>query len=183
MAGVTTCVVLLRGINVGGNNRLAMSGFRAAVEAAGGRDVATLQASGQAVARIDSSDEDAVAAAVGEQLQQRFGLTVEVSVRTADHLSQVVAANPYPELVVTPKQLHVVFLDATPDPDAVALVGTRHGDDEFSVGDRVLYLAFRRQSHDSPLLGPLKALNRGTGTARNWATVTKLEELARSRKG
>jgi len=178
---VTTCIVLLRGINVGRNNRLKMDDFGTAVAAAGGAQVRTLLASGQAVARVgDPFSEKAFADRVGHELQDRFGLGVAVTVRTGEHLAQVVRGNPYPRLEATPKQLHVVFLDAVPDPETVALIGTRHGDDEFTVGDRVLYLAFSRQSHDSPLIAALRALNGGAGTARNWATITKLDALVRS---
>jgi len=179
--GVTTCIVLLRGINVGKNNRLKMEDFRTAVEAAGGRNVLTLLASGQAVAKVQEPfSENAFAEQVGRELRDRFGLSVAAAVRTGEHLAQVIEANPYPHLVATPKQLHVVFLDVAPDPETVTLIGTRHGDDEFAVGDRVLYLAFSRQSHDSPLVGALRALNGGAGTARNWATITKLDTLVRS---
>jgi uncharacterized protein (DUF1697 family) len=183
---VTTCIVLLRGINVGGNNRVPMAELRDLLTSLGARNVATYLQSGQAVVDVDDADAvdvGGLAARVEAALTERLGLQVRALVRTADELEAVVAANPYPERVATPKQLHVVFLDAAPDPATVADVGTRFGEDEFTVGDTalaVLYLSYSGRSIDSPMNKAVAKL-KGLQTARNWTTVQKLQDLCRAR--
>src|SRR5699024_4591350 len=49
---------------------------------------------------------------------QRFGFDVPVVVRTAAHLSGVIAANPDPEAAAKPTTLHVTFFASEPDTSA-----------------------------------------------------------------
>jgi uncharacterized protein (DUF1697 family) len=172
----TRLVVLLRGINVGGRNRIPMAELRTLLTELGASSVATHLQSGQAVLDVADDEVGGFAGRVHEQIQRRLGLDIDVLVRTREELAAIVAANPYPRLESTPKRLHVSFLDRTPDPETVAAAGTAHGGDEFAVGDRVLYLAFSGSSHDSPLLPVLRRLG-GVQTARNWTTVTAVMGL------
>jgi uncharacterized protein (DUF1697 family) len=178
---VSEVVVLLRGINVGRGNRLAMADWRALLVDLGGSRPKTYLQSGQAAVTLSAEVSAAdFAVTMHDGLVEQFGMDVAVMVRDAAHIEAVIAANPYPERVATPKQLHVVFLDTTPSADAVAQVGSRHGDDELSIGDGVIYASYARQSNDSPLLPALKKLAKN-GTARNWTTVLALRDLLASR--
>ena len=108
-----------------------------------------------------------------------------VLVLTRDELAQVIRDNPYPD-EPNPKAVHAVFLAEPPGPEQVAAVaeaeqkaaGKGSRDTARYVG-RVLYLhtpdGFGRSELAIQLgrrAGPLSA--KGAGTARNWATVTKL---------
>ncbi len=172
--------VLLRGINVGGRNRVPMADLKALLTDLGATSVTTYLQSGQAVVDLAPAQVDGFGERVHAGLRERLGLDLAVFTRTPAELAAVEAGNPYPHLVPTPKRLHAVFLDHAPDAAKVTAVGTRHGDDEFTVGDRVLYLAFSGSSHDSPLVGALRRLG-GVGTGRNWTTVLKLIELTGAR--
>jgi len=165
--------VLLRGVNVGRGNRIAMRDLVLLLEGLGCGGVVTHGGSGNAVVDADPAGLPERV----EQALQQFGLPVRVLVRTADELAAVVAANPFPELVERPKQLHVAFLDTQPAAEVVDQVGRRHGDDELVVGDRAVYLAFTASSHDSPLQPALARLG-VVLTARNWSAVTKVLALA-----
>lgn len=194
-------VVLVRGINVGRAKQVAMTDLRAAVEAAGGTGVRTYLRSGNAVADVDPAvdpdvdpdvdpavdpavDPDvaggpaAFGPAVEQALLARTGVSARVLVVTAAHLRAVAAANPFPELAATGTQLHVLFCETPPDAaDVQARLGLRHGDDELSVGDRVVYVAYRGgRSSGSPLEKVLPRLGVVT-TARNWTTVQALLAL------
>jgi uncharacterized protein (DUF1697 family) len=169
-------VVLLRGVNVGRNNRIAMSDLRRVLEGLGAADVVTYLQSGNAVV---TAEQAGLAERIEKALRDELGLDVRVLVRSGDELARVIAANPYAERTVqAPKSVHVAFLDAQPDPEVVRSVGTRHGEDEFTVGERVLYLRYAATSHDSPLNKALRGLG-GTSTARNWTTVTAMDALVR----
>ena len=174
---MATVVVLLRAVNLGTHNRLPMARLREILTDLGAREVRTHLASGQAVVRVDATAVGGLADTVHDALAQHLHLDIAVLTRTPAELAAVIADNPYPQLVDTPKRLHVVFLDATPDPALVDRVGRRHDPDEFTVGDRVLYLAYAGTSRDSPLGAVLRRLG-GVQTARNWTTVTALATLA-----
>ena len=165
------CAVLVRGVNVGGRNRLPMHVLTTAVQAAGATSVSTYLNSGNAVC---DADPDGLAAAV----QAALPLDVRVLVRTAAELADAVAANPFPDRTSEPKRLHVAFLSEQPSPTAVAELGERHGADRMVVGDRIAYLAYGGGSQESTLTGAL--LERRlevVASARNWTTLRKLAEL------
>lgn len=174
-------VVLVRGINVGKAKQVAMSDLVTALEEVGGTGVRTYLRSGNAVMDVDPTVAgrlEALAPAAEQALLEHSRVSARVLVVTADHLRAVAAANPFPDLEPTPKQLHVLFCETQPDAaDVEARLGLRHGDDELAVGDRVVYVAYRSgRSIDSPLNPVLTKLG-VTTTARNWTTVQALLSL------
>lgn len=86
-------VALLRGINVGRNNRVGMGPLRSMMEKAGFEDVKTHLQSGNVVYTTDKS-----AAAAAKEIEKgmaaELGVAVPVLVRTRDELAAVVAADP-----------------------------------------------------------------------------------------
>jgi uncharacterized protein (DUF1697 family) len=177
-------VALLRGINVGGV-KLAMSDLRAVLSSLGYADVSTYIQSGNALFSADGTGTGALAADIEAALDKRLGLRPRVVVLTRDELAQVIRDNPYPE-EPNPKALHAVFLGEEPGPERVAAVAAaeqRAADkgcrDTARFAGRVLFLhtpdGFGRSELAVQLSrgsGPMSA--KGAGTARNWATVTKL---------
>ena len=176
---LTRCAVLLRGINVGRHNQLPMADLRSLLTDLGAYEVVTHLRSGQAVVSVPVVEVERLAGRVEAALRERAGLRVAVLTRTAAELADLVANNPYPHLAATPDRLHAVFLAAQPDPARVAAIGTKHGGDEFIVGDRALYVAYAAGSYAAPVGKALAKLG-GVQTARNWRTTLKLAELAAS---
>jgi uncharacterized protein (DUF1697 family) len=170
---VDRCAVLLRGVNVGKHNRIAMTDLRPLLERCGAHDVVTYLQSGNAVVSAEPAD---LGPRVEEALAAELGLRVRVLTRTASELEAVVAANPFPEKVATPKLLHVAFLEHPADPALVEAFGHRHGEDEIALGKRDLYLSYATRSFDSPINKVLLQLD-GVVTTRNWTTVLKLRDL------
>ncbi len=171
---MTTRIVLVRGINVGGHNRLPMADLRDVLSELGCRDVQTYLQSGNAVVTAGPKN---LAPRIEDALRQRLALDIRVIVITAAELRAITQANPFPERDPTPKKLHVTFFDAPLDPAKIKEIGTTHGDDEVAIGNRVLYLSYSDMSHNSPLTAALRRIG-GVSTARNWTTVTKLIDLA-----
>ena len=170
----TRCAVLLRGVNVGKHNRIAMADFRALLEGVGATDVRTLLQSGNSGVTADPTG---LEEKVEHALREQVGLNVRVLVRTLDQLEQVVAECPFPEKAASdPKMLHVAFLEHPADPDTVAAFGLRHGDDEIALGEKDLYLSYAKSSFDSPINKVLTKLA-GVASTRNWNTVLKLRDL------
>ncbi|MFL5954739.1 MAG: DUF1697 domain-containing protein [Gaiellaceae bacterium] len=163
-------VVLLRGVNVGGNRRLPMHELRATLAAAGFRDVRTHLQSGNAI--LDSS---AKPARLVRELEALLG--VQVVVRTRDELADVVARDPFGETATNGSRFFVTFLSGEPKPVA----GLESGDGElFVVSGREVYSWLPEGIRDSQRARLLTEGRLGVvPTTRNWNTVTKLLELAR----
>jgi uncharacterized protein (DUF1697 family) len=178
---MTTFVALLRGINVGRANRIAMADLRDLVSSLGHREVRTLVNSGNVVFTAeDEADPATVAAGLEEALATRLRVAVPVVVRTGPQMAGVVARNPFPAAAATPKLLHVAFLAAAPGPDRVAaLQEVERGEDDFRVIGTEVYLHYPLGLSGAVFLASgLDRVLGVTATARNWNTVTRLAELA-----
>jgi uncharacterized protein (DUF1697 family) len=168
--GMPTHVALLRGINVGGRNKVAMADLRAVVESLGFADVATYVQSGNVVFTAKAPKARAIEAALDEQL----GVSCSVVVLSRDELARVVADNPFPG-ERDGKHLHAVFSAGEPDAAAVdAALEKVGGDDEARIVGGTLYLHTPNGLGRSKLAAELARRGPKDGTARNWTTVTKL---------
>lgn len=186
---MTVYVALLRGINVGGHNKIAMADLRGVVADLGHGDVATYVNSGNVVLSSARTDEERLGGELADAVRERLGVAPEVLVRPAAELERVVAANPYPG-EPDPKKVHAIFLPAPPDDDArralataLERAGERGSRDEAEVVGRVLYLHTPDGFGRSVLADLLARGATRAGTARNWATVTKLLDMCRALGG
>ena len=174
-------IVLLRGINIGSRNRIAMPELREALEAAGFDDVQTYVQSGNVVLSSSKSAAE-VARACERQIEKSFGLDIDVVTRTRAQLAKVVEANPLAKVAKDPKRYQVSFLSA-----ALPAELRRKLEDAAAEQERVVFsgreiYAWHPAGIGRSRLWTLLA-GRGLGvtaTARNWTTVTKLLELADS---
>ena len=174
-------VALLRGINVGGNKRVAMADLRRLTESRGHDDVETLLQSGNVVFTSSRRSAQALADELSSAIAEELNMDVKVLVRTGADLARVVAENPFPEAVDEPKTLHVAFLSENPSRSAIAGIDRDAlGKDDFSLAEGVVYLRYAGGMQGSPLTKHLTEKKLGvTMTARNWSTVTKLAEMTR----
>lgn len=171
-------VGLLRGVNVGGNNRVPMAPLRSALTAAGLDGVATYLQSGNVLA--DHDDPERFGWVVREVIAESFGLDITVIVRSGAELADVLAWDPFPQAAQEhPKLVHVSFLADPPDSERLArLHDLDAGSDEWVIRDRELVINYDGSSHDSSFgRGLAKLLGTGV-TARNWSTVRALVEMA-----
>jgi uncharacterized protein (DUF1697 family) len=185
---VPTHVALLRGINVGGHNKVAMADLRDIVSSLGHTDVATYIQSGNVVFTSTSGDTGGLADALEEQISQRLGLRPSVMVLSRDELNQMIADNPYPQ-EPNPKFVHAIVRRATMSADGIAAVAAaqqrvsgKGSRDEATVIGRALYLhtpdGFGRSELAVQLTKPATATSPDpAGTARNWSTVLKLQAM------
>src|SRR3990172_4148776 len=107
-------VALLRGIDVGGKNRLPMKDLVAVFGRAGCRDVRTYIQSGNVVFRADRALAPRIPVAIAQAIADRFGLRVPVVTRTAVELCAVARGNPFLKPDADPGALHVAFLADRP---------------------------------------------------------------------
>ncbi len=176
--GDGTYVALLRGINVGGKNKLPMRGLAAIFEAAGCRDVRTYIQSGNVVFRAE--DVSGLAATVSAAIAAAFGIKVPVILRSAAEMAAAVAANPFFEAGVAEEMLHVYFLADLPLDEAVERLDLKQSPgDTFAVAGREIYLLLPDGTARTKLTNAYfdKAL-RTISTLRNWRTVKVLAVMA-----
>src|SRR5687767_12509892 len=107
-------IVLLRGINLGARNRIAMPALREALAGAGFDDVSTYLRSGNVVLSSHAAP-DAVARACERRIADDLGLEIPVVVRTAAELAAVVRRNPLADVATDPRRHQVSFLSARLD--------------------------------------------------------------------
>jgi len=184
---VATHIALLRGINVGGRNKVAMADLRAVVAGLGHADVVTYIQSGNVVFTSGESDAEALATALEEAIAGSLGVKPAVVVLSRDDLARAVRDNPYPD-EPNPKLVHAVFFRRQVPAGAADAIeaGQRRaaerggGQDDARIVGGTVFLhtpgGFGRSELALFLLGR-SASPVAAGTARNWSTVTKLLDL------
>jgi uncharacterized protein (DUF1697 family) len=174
-------VSLLRGVNVGGHNKIKMDALRDLYLSLGLGDPRTHIQSGNVIFETKAKDLDALAKRVSAAIEQTLGVRSEVILRTTAELLDVIARNPFATRSdVASNKLVVDFLASDPGPDARDRIGKlQGGPEELYLDGRELYIYFPNGQGRSKLQPA--AIDRALkvpATARNWNTVTKLLELA-----
>ena len=172
-------ISLLRGVNVGGHNKIKMDALRALYESLKLRDPQTYVQSGNVVFRSAIEDTGEVGARIEEGIAERLGLSVGVVMRTGKDLIDVTRKNPFLGGRADPSSLHVTFLADVPDPSAALRIDPLAcAPDELVVLDREIYLRCPQGYGKTKLTNALFERQLGVvATTRNWRTVTKLAEL------
>ena len=180
--GTEINVALLRGINVGGKNKLAMKDLAAMFVDAGCGDVRTYIQSGNVLFRAGPTLGEDIPSLISESILSRFGYRVPIVTRTARQLQEVVQANPFVEHSAEPDKLHVAFLSEIPDRTNVeALDAHRSAPDEFAVLGREIYLYCPNGLARTKLTNNyFDSRLAATSTMRNWKTVLRLLDMAAS---
>jgi uncharacterized protein (DUF1697 family) len=184
-----THVALLRGINLGGKNKVAMADLRAVVSELGHAEVSTYIQSGNVLFTAPPAAGAAeVAEAMSAAIAGKLGVRSPVVVLTRDELTAIVTANPFPD-EPDPRRLHAVVLNAPPGQDLLERLARAQAQSDAKgaraavrAGARTLYLhtpeGYGNSDLAAAVLRIVSAPKAGvTGTARNWATMTKLIEL------
>ena len=172
-------IVLLRGINIGPRNRIAMPALRKALEAAGFDDIQTYVQSGNVVLSSKTKPEQ-TARKVERLIAKEFGLEIAVVVRTRAEVARVVKRDPLGKVAKDPKRYQVSFLSKKLGAAALKKLEEAAAPDErFAVSGREIFAWHPGGAARSKLWATLAGRGLGvTATSRNWTTVTKLLELA-----
>ena len=158
-----------------------MADLRALLTDAGFADVATYVQSGNIVLTSALAGGE-LAAEVGALVSARFGFAVPVLARSGAELAAVIDYDPIPGAAQDPKRYQVTFLDEAPDAAVVSrLAAAASATERLAVAGRELYSFHPDGIARSKLAVQLTAKQLGSqATARNWATVTTLREMASS---
>jgi uncharacterized protein (DUF1697 family) len=176
---LNTYIAFLRGINVGGNNKLPMRELVPLLEGLGLHNVKTYIQSGNIVFQSEQTDPAQLSQAITGAIRQGNGFAPYALILDSQALQKAMAANPFPEGEAEPKSLHLFFMDESPQTfDTGALDRVKAANERYQLIDKVFYL------HTPDGIGRSKLAEiagRGWGvniTARNWRTVNEVMALA-----
>ena len=176
---MTTCIALLRGVNVGRAKRLAMADLRELVEGLGHTNVRTLLNSGNVVFDTRRVNVSKIAQSVEAAIADKFGFAASVVVLTAADLAGVILENPLHAAATDPSKHLVAFVSsATSLASAKPLLAESWTPEALAIGKRAAYLWCANGIIESKLLQAFGRATGGVATTRNWATVLKLQAAA-----
>jgi uncharacterized protein (DUF1697 family) len=176
-----TYVALLRGINLGGKNRLPMADLAAMCTEAGCSHVRTYIQSGNVIFTAAPGCADRLPRGLAARIEQRFGFRTSVVCRTAAELHRVATGNPFLRADVETETLHVAFLADAPGKRLIAALDPRRSPgDFFQVRGQEIYLRLPNGVARTKLTNAyFDSMLATTSTLRNWRTVLKLIEMTR----
>lgn len=178
---MTTYVSMLRGINVGGNKRIAMAELVSLYEALGFEAARTYIQSGNVIFASTNPDAQGVRKALEDKIRASLGISVAVVIRTSEELERIIAGNQFAARGMDAGKLHVTFLaDAPVSPLLVPGETSGEGADEFYLSGREIYLFCPNGYGRTKLSNSFFERKLGVlATTRNWKTVNTLLALAR----
>ena len=176
-----TYIAVLRAINLGAHNRIAMADLRAMCGKIGLEDAQTLVVSGNLVFRSNVASSAKLEQLLEASSTKHLGVTTDYFVRSAKEWHAIIAANPFPaEAKSEPGKMVMICLRDAPTPAAVkALQAAIKGREIVRAKGKQAYFVYPDGQGRSKLTIAVIEKALGTrGTARNWNTVLKLGELA-----
>jgi uncharacterized protein (DUF1697 family) len=173
-------VSMLRGVNVGGHNKIKMDALRALYESLKLRDAKTYVQSGNVIFRTEERDLPRLTKRIEDGIERKFRFRPDVILRTAAEMREVIAKNPFAKRHgIEPSKLLVSFLASDPGEEARERVRQmKCAPEELRIEGRELYIYFPNGIGRSKLSpGALEKALKTAGTGRNWNSVTKMLEI------
>jgi uncharacterized protein (DUF1697 family) len=171
---------LLRAINLGARNKVAMPQLRKALVADGFENVRTYVQSGNIVLRSGHRSPDRVASAVRSLVKAEFGVDTPTLVRTPRQIRDIIAWCPFPDdAAARPTAVQVIHLDCAPEPARVAAVLAEDwSPDGLDIRGTEVCARYAETTHRSRLQHAALLKRLGVdGTARNWRTLLAIGDL------
>ena len=172
-------VAFLRGINVGGKNKVKMETLREVCADLGFENVETYINSGNVVFETAKTEDLKLASKIEKAIEKVFSLKIRVMVRMIEEIQTIVKNNPFAGQFENDKDLHVFFLDEELSTEKRELLLSKNNNNEmYIVHNREIFCLLRVSVSDS-LMGKdfIGKKLKVSATARNWRTVNKIPEL------
>jgi uncharacterized protein (DUF1697 family) len=172
-------IAILRGINVGGKNRLPMSELKAVLERAGFEEIQTYIQSGNIVFKTEETSSVKLAKRLFTTIKNNWGFQVPVIVLTAQQLSDILSVNPFISEREAAFQ-HITFLDKEPEIQLIEnMSGIKDVPNEYQVSTKAVYLYCPRGYSKTKLTNNfIEKKLKVTATTRNLKTSLILLEMA-----
>jgi uncharacterized protein (DUF1697 family) len=171
-------VALMRGINVGGKNKLPMRDLAALFEGAGCADVETYIQSGNVVFSASPALAADIPSRIARDVEAGFAIHSPVITRSAKEFDRLIRAMPFTGEAASEANLHVAFLADKPARTRAALDPNRSKGDVFKLIGREIYLSLPNGVARTKLTNAYFDATLGTvSTIRNWRTVLRIGEM------
>ncbi len=174
---VNKYVAFLRGINVGGHHKVAMSELKKIFEQNDFKEVVTLLNTGNIIFTCEKKSLGALEQDIRVMLEQYFSFPIPVFVLTAHALEKLIVSAPFKHVKITPDiRLYVSFIKNTPV-DELQLPWTSP-DESYTIVQRIdnIVLSYLNLSiNNTPKA--MEAFNKHYGkdnTTRNWKTIERI---------
>ena len=177
-----TWILLLQGINVSGQKRMAMPELQSMLADLGLNNPRTYIQSGNAVFSSLESNLSDLSRRIEAGIVDRFGYETPVFLRTVEDFARVIRKNPFlAERQEDPGHLHVTFLtNPLTENDRAGLTPPPSTTDEFQPGIEEIYVfcpeGYGRTKLNNPFFERKLKMQ---VTTRNWNTVLTLHNLAK----
>jgi uncharacterized protein (DUF1697 family) len=174
-------VSLLRGVNVGGHNKIKMEALRELYLSLKLREPQTYVQSGNVVFASDETDLVRLAGRIESAIERGHGFRPRVILRTTAELRAVIAKNPFAKRRgIEPNRLLVSFLAADPGHAVRAQVlQLKCEPEELRANGRELYIYYPNgMARPTLSFATIERTLKIPSTGRNWNSVTKLMEMA-----
>lgn len=168
---MNTYVVLLRGINVGGKNLLPMKELKGLLESAGYENIKTYIQSGNIVLNSAENPERDIK----KRINDKFGISPEVMVMTANAFTVSAASNPYQHYEA--KCVHCYFCKDEPNVDATKLQKLTSASESYELIGKLFYLYAPDGIGRSKLVANIDSCLGVPATGRNLNTINKLKAM------
>jgi uncharacterized protein (DUF1697 family) len=178
---MTIQIALLRGVNVGGHQAVAMSDLRDLATELGFGGARSILQSGNLIFRCDARMSVDLERLLEMEAEKRLGLRADFLIRSAREWKEVVARNPFrKEAERDPSHLVVMFLKSAAEAKSVkAVQATITGPEIIRADGRQVYIVYPAGIGKSRLTNVLLEKRLGIrGTARDWNTVLKIAAFA-----
>lgn len=179
-------IAFIRGINVGGKNRIKMAELKHMLEASGLMGVETYIQSGNVI--FESSEKgEILRKKIEDGLDKNFGISTLVILRTAGELEQLIQDCPFSkeeiekaeslnsegESMYVNLSVHAITQDTIEK-----LNGLKNTGEDFRIKNRDTYILLSHSIRNSKLANKLQKLD-ASSTMRNWKMLNKLIELVK----
>jgi len=172
---------MLRGVNVGGHNKIKMDALKVLCSSLKLKDPQTYVQSGNVIFKTEEKDLAKLTKRLQDALERKFGFRPDVMLRTASELRNVIARNPFAKRNgIEPGRLLVTFLAADPGKEArEKALALKTDPEELHIIGREAYTYFPNgMAHPKIPWTTIERTLKSSGTGRNWNSVTKMLEIA-----
>lgn len=185
---MTIFIAFLRGINVGGKNKIKMTELKEMFEAIGLVNAETYIQSGNIIFESDEKEEK-LQEKIETGIQNKFGFPISVVLRTAAELKMLINGCLFSETEVNEAEasntegesLYVSLLPEAPLQEKLQVLSKYKSEsDEYKIKNRDVYLLFRHSVRNSKLANNVQKLD-VRATIRNWKTINKIQSLVDAR--
>ncbi|MBS4220492.1 DUF1697 domain-containing protein [Bacillus sp. FJAT-49711] len=180
---MTIYIALLRGINVGGHNKIKMAELRSSLEQLRLQNIKTYIQSGNIL--FESSEpEEILQQKIHMKIKEDFGIFSDVIIRTAEEIQEIINQSPFSDQMILEAStsskgecMHVAFLQTAPSKVNRDKILPYINEKELcAINGKDVYLLFYDSVRNSKLANNLKKLE-VPATVRNWKTVNKLSSM------